>query len=164
MSSPQLSSRMQQAWQQVSPNLISDLELTKQLEKILDSERKALETRDYDTFQTLILDKQTTMKTLELHASHRKKVLKLAGYRDEKHALESAEEYSSQVAQAWQQLGTQWAVCQKKNAINEKILQRTKLVVSQMLDMLRGENGNNKVYDATGGTSSTNKGQTITNV
>jgi len=164
MSSANLSRRTLHAWQNITDELNSDLSLTEELEKLLDQERKALETRDYDTFQKLIIQKQSMMKALELHASTRKKVLKQAGYADEKKALLSAETHFPQLADKWKALGTQWEVCQKKNAINDKILQRTKLVVSHMLDMLRGENGNNKVYNAAGSTSSTNKGQTITNV
>ncbi len=129
----------------------------------MEEERKALEKRDYDHFQQILTDKQPLLERLENHAHTRRELVQAAGFSDEPSTLSAADRQAPAVARVWRQLGEQWQTCQELNAVNERIAQRTRLVVGQILDLLRGTAGDTKLYDSKGGTRHAGGGHKITN-
>lgn len=149
-------------WSDLQATFKEDIRATGQLEDVLVHERAALEHRDYRSFQDLLQQKQSLLGLLERHAGARQQRLHQAGFRDERSTLQAAENEAPQLAQTWHELGAQWRHCQELNAVNERIAQRTRLVVSHMLDMLRGRHQQGNIYTQNGGTRSTSSGQSIT--
>lgn len=157
-----MASDNQALWTALQSTFDKDLPVTTSLLDLLQRERKALEERDYDTFRDILADKQHCLSTLESHARSRQQSLQKAGLDDEKSTLALAEAQAPTVARTWRQLSEQWQQCQRLNEVNERIAKRTRLVVSQMLDLLRGNTGATRIYDSKGGTRSGGGGNTIT--
>lgn len=149
-------------WADLEATFQRDLPTTTELLELLQQERTALEQRDYDRFQQIIGQKHQLLKALEIHALARQQLLSQAGFQDENSTLDAAEAQAPQVASHWRQLGEQWLRCQELNEINERIAKRTKLVVSQVLDMLRGHNNETKLYTSRGDARRSNGSRTIT--
>jgi flagella synthesis protein FlgN len=149
-------------WEQLRTVFDKDIPATTQLLTLLQNERKALETRNYDEFQDIIGKKQTLLAALESNTRIRQQLLQKAGFNDEATTLKAADQQAPSVAKAWRDLGTQWASCQELNEINERIASRTRLVVSQILDLLRGQNSREKLYDGKGNTNNSSAGRSIT--
>lgn len=151
-----------QLWTELQSTFHKDLPTTAQLLKLLEQERLALESRDYDVFQQLLDEKKHLITQLKTNANSRIHALQAAGLSDEKAALTAASQEAPIVAKAWQQLAEQWSDCQHLSAVNERIMQRTRLVVSQTLDILRGVTQQNKLYDLKGIASNKSIGRSIT--
>lgn len=154
----------QRLWAELNSTFEQDLPATTQLLHLLESERKALEQRKYDDFQEIVSDKHALLAQLETHSTVRQQLLEQAGFTDERSCLQAAGQQAPATAKAWQQLGTQWLRCQELNEINEKIAKRTRLVVGQILDLMRGQSNQPKLYNQSGDTSASNSGRTITSV
>lgn len=151
-----------QVWNGLNTTFEQDIPATAQLLDLLQNERKALENRDYKEFQELIGQKQKVLALLENHSTIRQQLLHNAGFTDEASTLKAAEQQAPNIAKSWKKLGKQWANCQELNEINERIAKRTRLVVDQILDMLRGQNKQEKLYDVKGYTHNTSSGRSIT--
>ncbi|MCP3907526.1 MAG: flagellar protein FlgN [Oceanicoccus sp.] len=149
-------------WSEIEATFEHDIPATSKLLDLLQRERNALEQRNYDEFQKIIGQKQQMLTILEFHANTRQQLLATAGYHDEQAILEAADVQAPAIAKAWRQLGDQWQQCQKLNAINERIAKRTRLVVGQILDLLRGQNSRNKLYTKEGDATTTSTGRPIT--
>lgn len=149
-------------WQKLHHSLEQDLPTTSELLGELQAERQSLETRNYDEFQKVIVRKQALVNTLEKHANDRQTLLSSAGFIDESATLNIVEQEAPAVASIWRKLGEQWQQCQDLNAVNERIAQRTSLVVGQILDLLRGQNSQQKLYTDKGNTTRSSGGRTIT--
>jgi flagellar biosynthesis protein FlgN len=152
----------QSLWAELGHTFEQDIPATEELLELLQHERKALEERNYDGFQQLMSSKQGLLSQLEQHAATRQRLLQQAGFNDEPSTLMAAEQQSPKVAKAWRKLGKQWAQCQELNEINDRIGQRTRLVVGQILDLLRGQNGQERLYTGKGSTSTRSGGRRIT--
>lgn len=150
-------------WLKLENTFKQDLPATSQLLEILQQERSSLEERDYDTFEKLIGPKQHLLKQLESHAKTRQALIQQADFVDERSTLEAAKEQAPLVAQAWCELTEQWQQCQKLNEVNELIAKRTRLVVGQVLDLLRGSTNQPKLYTNKGDTHNRSTGRSITN-
>jgi flagella synthesis protein FlgN len=149
-------------WAQLEQTLLGDTPLTEQLLALLQQERSMLEQRQYDGYQQLINDKQQLLVQLEQHATERQQLLLVAGFEDEASALTTLDKQAPIIANAWRKLSEQWLQCKQLNEINERIAKRTRLVVGQMLDILRGQNNQTKLYTRQGDASHSGGGRSIT--
>ncbi len=152
----------QNLWAQLDATFQQDIPATTELLDLLQCERKALEKRDYEDFQQIFNNKQPLLELLQKHATTRQQLLAGAGFKDEPSTLIAAEQHAPHVAKAWHKLGKQWTRCQELNEINERIAKRTRLVVGQIMDLLRGQQGEARLYTGKGNTSSNGGGRTIT--
>ena len=149
-------------WQALQQQLNHDLTTTSQLAELLERERQALETRNYDQFQHLIGEKNQLVSQLEANGKQRQQWIQSSGMSDERDALEQARQHNPALANLWETLADQWRQCQHNNAVNERVAQRTRLAVSQLLDTLRGQNGQQRLYTANGNAAESGSGNTIT--
>ena len=149
-------------WAQLDNTFQQDIPATDQLLALLQRERKALEQRDYEEFQQIINDKQPLLALLQSHAATRQQLLTAAGFDSESNTLNAVQQQAPLVAKAWHTLSAQWARCQELNEVNERIAKRTRLVVGQILDLMRGQQGQARLYTDKGNTSSGGGGRTIT--
>ena len=153
----------QSLWTELGAALEQASLATRQLKQLLEQEREALEQRDYETFQRLISDKHQALTQLEHNTASRQQLLLSAGFEDESNALAAAQQQAPTIANAWQLLEREWRTCQELNEINDRIAQRTRLVVGQVLDALRGHSGSSKLYNHKGNTQHSGSGRTISN-
>jgi len=149
-------------WADLQTNLQKDFTLTHTLKEMLENERKALEQRDYSDFNEHLTEKQTLLIELDQNSKYRQQLVNHLGFEDENAILQSAAKHAPEVAKLWQALSEQWKQCQELNEINDRVSQRTRLVVSQMLDLLRGQEGDSRTYTAKGSTQNHNNGRSIT--
>ena len=150
-------------WAELNSTFERDIPVTAEMLDLLQSERQALEDRNYDIFQQILDRKKELLAVLEQNAHIRQQLLLNAGFNDEPSTLRAAEQQAPTVATAWHRLGEQWKQCQELNEINEHIAQRTRLVVGQILDLLRGTSGEPRIYDNKGCARPSGGGNTITN-
>ena len=139
-------------WKRLADLLARDSIITRELIELLERERSALEARDYDKLQHLVADKQPLLAELESRGNQRRGAIERAGFGSEAELLARARQEAPDVASEWLALGEMWQRCQELNQINEQIVQRTKLVVGRLLDVLRGEPQQSAVYDQQGST------------
>ncbi len=149
-------------WTEIEATFEHDIPATSKLLGLLQNEREALEQRNYDEFQKIIGQKQQMLTILEFHANTRQQLLAKAGYHDEQATLDAADVQAPAVAKAWRKLADEWQQCQTLNEINERIAKRTRLVVGQILDLLRGQNSQHKLYTNKGDATTTSTGRPIT--
>lgn len=152
----------QTLWQNLDQSFQQDMAATRELALILKKERTALEERNYEAFQKFIAAKNPLITQLEEHHVRRQKMLAAAGIADENAALELVKREQAPVAERWLQLAAQWQECQRLNEINDRIAQRTRLVVGQILGLLRGQSGQTPLYTNQGSTTASAPGRTIT--
>lgn len=136
-------------WPQLQQSLARDAELGEQLEALLGDERAALEQRDYARFEQLLGRKQQLAAELERNADLRRRWLAGNSMASEANALARAEQEAPELASSWRELAQCWQRCQRANQVNEQICARTRVVVSRMLEVLRGDSGGG-TYDASG--------------
>jgi len=149
-------------WTGLNTTFEQDLPATAQLLALLQRERETLEQRNYQEFQQITEQKQKLLSLLEHHTGIRMQLFQQAGLSDEASVLKAAQLQAPAIAQSWHKLGKQWASCQELNEVNERIAKRTRLVVGQVLDLLRGQNKQEKLYDVKGYTNNSNNGRSIT--
>lgn len=136
-------------WPELERSLTRDGELGEQLEALLGDERAALEQRDYARFEQLVGRKQQLVTALEQNADLRRRWLATKGFATEAAALARAGQEVPALAETWRQLAGRWQRCQDANQVNEQICARTRVVVTRMLEILRGDSGGG-TYDASG--------------
>lgn len=148
-------------WKRLADLLERDSTITRQLIKLLEKERSALEARDYDQLQRIVAEKQPLLAELESRGYQRRTAIEHAGFGGEAELLARARREAPEVADDWLALGEMWQRSQELNQINEQIMQRTKLVVGRLLDVLRGEPQQSAVYDQQGSTRGGGSGRPI---
>ena len=150
-------------WSLFDRALQQDIAYSEQLLDVLQSERKALETRDYGDLESLIAQKKARVEQLEANAIRRQQWLSQHGLNDDFAALSAVKKQAPEVAERWETAAAAWRECQTANHVNEQICRRTRLVVERVLDILRGQNASSTTYDAKGYSQRTQSGRTISN-
>ncbi len=149
-------------WNNLETTLQQDLPVTSELLNLLERERKALEDRDYAEFEQILNPKKQLLLQLEQHATLRQQLLQQAGFTDESTTLAQVREQAPNVAKSWQELATLWSSCQQLNEINERIAKRTRMVVGQILDTIRGQNNQTRLYTSKGDAQTSAASRSIT--
>lgn len=148
-------------WSLFDRALQQDIAQSEQLLALLQSERKALEAREYSDLDNLLAQKKTCIELLEANATRRQRWLAQHGLSDDFAALSAVKQQAPEVAARWKTAATTWKECQSANQINDQICRRTRVVVERVLDILRGQTANSATYDAKGYSQRTPGGRTI---
>lgn len=143
--------------------LQQDITHSEQLLAVLMQERQALESREYNGLENLIAQKKNLVEQLENNAAQRKRWLSQHGMADDFTALNAANTEAPDVATRWETAAIVWRDCQTANQVNEQICRRTRLVVENVLNILRGQNAPSATYDAKGYSHRSQDGRTISN-
>lgn len=150
-------------WSLFDYALQQDITHSEQLLAVLQQERHALENRDYNDLENLIAQKKHFVMQLENNAKQRKRWLSQHGMADDFVALNAAKTQAPDVITRWEAAATVWRECQTANQVNEQICRRTRLVVENVLNILRGETAPAATYDANGYSHRSQDGRTISN-
>lgn len=148
-------------WSLLNQLLQRDTASSEQLLNLLLEERKALESRDYSTFEALVAPKQQLVSQLEQNLTVRRQHLRQMGFSNDLDALHAARAHATVVAKCWESAAALWESCQNASQINEQICRRTRLVVERVLDVLRGQHSQGATYDASGAAERSGSGRTI---
>lgn len=150
-------------WSLFDYALQQDIAHSEQLLSILLQERQALEAREYTDFENLIAQKKNLVEQLENNALQRKRWLSQHGMADDFVALDTAKQQAPAIVDRWQAAAIVWRECQAANQVNEQICRRTRLVVENVLNILRGQNAPAATYNANGYSQNSPDGRTISN-
>lgn len=148
-------------WSLFDYALQQDIAHSEELLSVLVQERQALEAREYTDFENLITQKKNLIEQLENNATQRKRWLSQHGMADDFAALDIAKHQAPDVVTRWEAAAAVWRECQTANQVNEQICRRTRLVVENVLNILRGENASSPTYDAKGNSRNAQSGRTI---
>lgn len=149
-------------WPDLLQQLQQDHITTSELLTILEDERIALESRNYDTLNQLLSRKQPLLSQLENNARQRSLWLQHFGFKNERNLIERSKLEAPEVADCWAELTEAWKLCQQRNQTNDIIAKRTHLVAGRLLDLLHGTSQQAATYGADGGYRSRGLGRTIT--
>ena len=123
---------------------------------LLSQEREALKKRDTDALEIIL--KHKTEKLMQLDNSAKKRTLwaqqlnidiKSSGWSQLLQELKKPD-----IVQSWGALKELIDDCKKSNEVNGKLLSRNQKTLSRLLDVVRGKNTNNTLYNAYGSSSS----------
>lgn len=148
-------------WSLLNQLLQRDTANSEQLLNLLLDERKALESRDYSVFESLVAPKQQLVKQLEQNLTVRRQHLLQMGFNTDRDALQAARADATAVARCWESAAALWEDCQTASQVNDQICRRTRLVVERVLDVLRGQHSQGATYDASGAAERSGSGRTI---
>lgn len=135
--------------------LIQGIEVLEQIKKMLLAERKALEARELSEIQELTERKQTAInKYLELN-QQRTALLQEAGFEASGPGVQALIESAPPEAQStllknWKKLESQLESIQSLNQINSQISGRSLKNIEQLLSIMSGRHGKNRIYTPKG--------------
>ncbi|MDY0007618.1 MAG: flagellar protein FlgN [Spongiibacteraceae bacterium] len=158
---PQATSHPPYDWQRLDTLIRADLATTQTLLTLLQREKTALETREYEGFDALLADKQRAVAELEQGAGERAALLAASDYHDDAALLAACTNAAPDTATCWRELIAHWEQCQHLNQVNEQIVRRTRLVIGRVLDILQGRSERVDLYDAGGQTRHSAGGRDI---
>lgn len=149
----------------LSSSMTHAIELLESLNELLLAERSALKERDTANIQSTLNQKTDLLKQLELNASARSQLLISSGYNGDElgmeNYLESLPVTASQLKQQWLTLKEKLQTCKDANQINGTIVHRSKTQVEALLNILRGQSGQQKIYNDSGKSSSVGAGHSL---
>jgi len=149
----------------LSSSMTQAIELLESLNTLLIAERSALKERDTANIQSVLEQKTGLLKQLEQNASARSQFLASAGFNGDElgmeNYLESLPVAASQLKQQWLALKEKLQTCKDANQVNGTIVHRSKTQVETLLNILRGQSGQQRIYNDTGKSSSVGGGHSL---
>lgn len=138
----------------------------KQLEQVLLAEREAISNRDSERLQQHLTEKALLLEALTHNSESRQHTLEQAGYKHSpdnwRNALKQLDHtHQTQFFDHWQKIETGLRQCQQENEINAKMAARTQHTINQILDALRGQLGQPKLYDQKGYAGNSTNSQSL---
>ncbi len=157
-------------YQQVQQLLEAEIQNVSDLHDLLTAETLALQNPDSAALAEVIKQKALPLAALEQSQRARYKLLnevQLFASEDSWHSLvaqldANAEDNAHLLTPLLDTLLQTLALCRTANRINETIVSRSQYSVQHLLDILRGDIPNNKLYSATGNTVTLSDAKPIT--
>lgn len=135
--------------------LLQGIDVLEQLTKLLEAERVALENRELEHIQQLTESKQATINQyLELNQS-RTELLKALGFEATSSGVSALIDTAPAAAQStlrknWKKLESHLQELQSLNTVNSQISGRSLKNIEQLLSILSGRHGKNRIYTQKG--------------
>ncbi len=149
----------------LSSSMGQAIELLESLNTLLIAERTALKERDTANIQTVLEQKTSLLKQLEENATARSQLLVSNGFDGDEtgmnNYLASLPANAASLNQQWQLLKDQLQACKEANQINGAIVHRSKSQIETLLNILRGQSGQQKIYDDAGKSSAVGGGHSL---
>ena len=130
-------------------------EVLSQLNDLLFQEREALKQRDASGVHQLLAKKTSLLEKLEHNGMERNQALHNAGFeandqgaRD--YLQQQAPEKMPELGVQWEGLKTALENCQEANTVNGRIIHRSRQQINLLLDIMRGQPDNPRLYTQTG--------------
>lgn len=133
--------------EQIATILKQQIDAASALQDLLTQERAALESRDLETFDKIITQKQTLVAQLDDLERTRYTLVTQAGYAGEPEKFDeylTAEDQGSRLAEQSEQLKSILSECFQLNRINAGMVELSYHYLNQSLAVLRGTEGPQK--------------------
>ena len=148
--------------QAVSQLLNDDIAACTKLLELLGQEQDALKNRDIEALESLVENKSQQLIHLEKSAGVRTSWARSASSSADQGWQELINGFQDKhVLALWKTLKEQLAECKVKNEVNGKMLARNQQIYGRLFDVVRGQNSANKLYSATGESTSGGRSQIV---
>lgn len=139
----------------VDQDLTSSLALLHTLEK----EQEALQERDHEQLRELLEEKTALLNTLDAGSVQRAEILRELQQPNDQYAWESLIDAMGDhdLKDHWTSLKDTIADCQQLNEVNGKIIARSQQSVQSLMQILRGDNGQQNLYTSSGTTNNSGR-------
>ena len=156
----------QQSVDELKSLLKRDLANLDQLEKTLETEHEALSRNDMEHLDQAREQKDELLKAIRERAKRKIHILVNMGYRPDSGRAASAflrEETGDEgLITAWQEAQKKLEACQRRNAVNGRIINHMQRRLTRISDIIRGSNPNQSLYGSGGETRSLNASNVLT--
>lgn len=134
------------------PLLEQDATQLTSLEQILKDERTALETRDNSALQAAVDRKAQTVQQIQHNAQVKSRLFAQHGLPVSPQHIKAALARLNRddVVRLWDQVKAQLEHCQSLNEINGRIVFRSQRSIGRLMDILRGQDRQQKLYGQNG--------------
>jgi len=134
------------------PLLQRDAAQLSSLEQILKEERAALESRDNPALQAAVERKAQTVQLIQNNAQEKSRLFAQHGLPVSPQHIKAAlaQLKREDVLELWEQVKAQLEHCQSLNEINGRIVSRSQQSVARLMDILRGQDRQQKLYGQNG--------------
>ncbi len=145
----------------LSDSINNAISLVNRLQELLDNEQQALGDNNAEAMQELLPIKLSLLSELELNASERHQMLDKAGIGSDYAAVQEYIQSTGdeKLLEAWNTLIDKLKGCQSSNTVNGKIIHRSRQQIDTLLNLLRGQSENQKLYTQSGSSTSVNPNQ-----
>lgn len=131
------------------------VELLHALEKLLDAERRALETRDLDAITQSTESKAALLEQVDANFRARHQWLTTQGVEPSAEGWQlflqqQPDSIAEQLGSRWQTLAEQLEQVQKKSLINQQLVLRCQENTNRLLSILQGKNQRSQLYSRSG--------------
>ena len=138
--------------------------LINRLQELLENEQQALADNNAETIQELLPIKLSLLSQLEQNASERSEILIKEGFEPNEagvlNYLDSSNDKEA-LTSNWTKLQSALKLCKESNAANGKIIHRSKQQTSTLLNLMRGQSDNQKIYTDSGSSTSVHQQQPL---
>ncbi|MEZ5525473.1 MAG: flagellar protein FlgN [Pseudomonadales bacterium] len=150
----------------LSSSMSQAIELLDALSTLLIAERTALKERDTLNIQSLLEQKSSLLAELQNNATVRSQLLVDAGYSGDETGMTACLEAlpanaAFELKQQWQQLKEKLETCKAANQVNGTIVHRSQAQLDSLLNILRGQSGEQQLYTDAGKSASVGKGHSL---
>jgi len=149
----------------LSSSMTQAIELLESLNTLLMVERTALKDRDTTNIKSLLEQKTGLLRELEANATQRSQLLTQSGFDGNEQGmtayLETLPTTASALINQWQILKDKLLSCKEANQINGSIVNRSRAQVESLLNIMRGQSGEQKIYTGTGKSSVVGGGHSL---
>ena len=150
----------------LSSSMTQATELLESLSALLMAERTALKERDTLNIQSLLEQKTSVLAELQNNASTRSQLLAELGFEGDETGMNAwldslPVNAATELKQQWQALKEKLESCKSANQINGTIVHRSKAQLDLLLDILRGQSGDQKLYTGDGKSTSVASGHSL---
>jgi len=138
----------------LSSSITQAIELLESLNTLLMVERTALKDRDTTNIKSVLEQKTGLLKELETNATQRSQLLAQSGFDGDEQGmnayLETLPVTASALINQWHVLKDKLLSCKEANQINGSIVNRSRAQVESLLNIMRGQSGEQKIYTGAG--------------
>ncbi len=156
----------QQSIDELKSLLKRDLANLDQLEKTLDTEHEALSQNDMEGLDEARVQKDDLLKAIRERAKRKIHILVNLGYRPDSGRSASGflqEETGDEgLISTWLEAQEKLETCQRRNAVNGRIINHMQRRLTRISDIIRGSNPNQSLYGSGGETRSLNASNVLT--
>jgi len=148
-----------------SSSMTQAIELLESLTTLLMVERTALKDRDTANIKSVLEQKTGLLKELQSNATQRSQLLAQAGFDGNEQGmnayLETLPATASALINQWHVLKDKLFSCQEANQVNGNIVNRSRAQVESLLNIMRGQSGQQKIYTGAGKSSAIGGGHSL---
>jgi flagella synthesis protein FlgN len=138
--------------QLISALIQQDIDTINRLKSTLQDECDALKSRQHSKLTDLLSEKTRLLKALELSSSKRAQILTASSLPPSKTAWEQLlQDYTDSETRAqWVWIQQEFQVCHDMNAVNGKLIARSRSTLGHLVNVLRGQDSAPDLYNQSG--------------